>query len=143
MRVVSTEIVIKASKDQVWSVLMDFKEYPKWNPFVTNISGSNQIGDKLVVSIAPPDGKKMIFKPKVTLNEENKCFAWLGHLLIPGLFDGRHIFRLEDLGPHETRFCHSEEFSGILVPLLGSMFPNVEKGFQLMNQALKKQVEQR
>lgn len=60
---------------------------------------------------------------------------------MPGIFTGRHSFRLV---PHEggkTRFVHGEEFNGILVPFFD--LSTTRKGFELMNEALKKRVEQK
>jgi len=90
-----TEITIRGTPEQVWSVLTDFAR-------------------------------------------------WLGHLFIPGLFDGEHAFRLELAGAGLTRLRQSEQFRGILVPLLPrAMYERTRQGFEAMNRALKEQVEQR
>ena len=39
MRVISTEIEISASDEEVWQVLSDFDAYPEWNPFIKTIEG--------------------------------------------------------------------------------------------------------
>lgn len=39
MTELNTEIEIRASAERVWNALMDFDAYPKWNPFVREISG--------------------------------------------------------------------------------------------------------
>lgn len=39
MTELNTEIEIRASAEKVRNVLMDFDAYPKWNPFVREISG--------------------------------------------------------------------------------------------------------
>jgi len=40
-------------------------------------------------------------------------------------------------------FIQKEKFSGILAPLLGGMLKNTEKGFKMMNEALKKEAEKK
>jgi hypothetical protein len=66
---------------------------------------------------------------------------WLGHLLLPGLFDGEHKFHIEDHG-ETCRFHQSERFSGILLPLFGAaMFAATRRGFEAMNAALKVRAE--
>lgn len=37
---------------------------------------------------------------------------------------------------------HGEQFSGLLLPLLGGLLADTVKGFDSMNEALKKAVEQ-
>lgn len=84
----------------------------------------------------------MTFKPKVLAFEANQEFRWIGHLLIPGLFDGEHRFQLIDNGNGTTTFIQSEKFKGILVPLFKKMLDiNTVNGFNEMNQKLKEIVE--
>lgn len=60
----------------------------------------------------------MTFKPMLLKLEPKHELRWLGRLLMPGLFDGKHIFSLEPLGPQHVRFTQSEVFKGLFVPLL-------------------------
>ena len=39
MKNIQTEILINTDITKVWDVLMNFDSYPKWNPFITSISG--------------------------------------------------------------------------------------------------------
>ena len=68
-------------------------------------------------------------------------FGWLGHLGLPCIFDGRHIHEIEVLGPERVRYMQREEFTGVLVPLLGGMLRDAERGFGAMNAALKERAE--
>ncbi len=61
----------------------------------------------------------MTFKPKVLAAARNRELRWLGRLIMPGLFDGEHSFRIEDRG-RSCRFHQTETFSGILVPFLAT-----------------------
>jgi hypothetical protein len=65
----------------------------------------------------------------------------LGHLLIPGVFDGEHYFLLEPLGDGKTRLMQGERFSGLLVCLLSGTLSATEAGFKAMNTALKQEAE--
>jgi hypothetical protein len=60
---------------------------------------------------------------------------------VPGLFDGRHSFDLAPVGRSETRLTQAEEFSGILVPLMGTMLERTRAGFEAMNDALRVRAE--
>lgn len=141
MKNIQTEIVINADITKVWDVLMNFKSYPTWNPFVTSIRGEPKLGNRLTISINPPEGKGMTFKPNILTLETNKEFRWKGKLGINGIFDGEHYFILEHLDKDKTKFIHGEKFSGLLVPLLGKMLDKTQKGFQLMNESIKKECE--
>lgn len=142
MKNIHTEIEIKAPASKIWSILMDFEKHAEWNPFIKSLEGDRKLGGKLKAVIQLPESKPMTFKPKVTEHAEEKCFSWLGHLIIPGLFDGEHIFRLKEKEGGVTQFVQSENFSGILVPLFWkSINEKTLQGFEMMNKALKERAE--
>ena len=143
MKNIQTEILINTDITKVWDVLMNFDSYPKWNPFITSISGERKLGNRLTVSINPPGGKGMTFKPNILTLEANKEFRWKGKLGINGIFDGEHYFILESVDKDITKFIHGEKFSGLLVPLVGKMLDKTQKGFQLMNESIKKECERK
>lgn len=136
---IKTEIVIQATPEKIWKILTDFENYPQWNPFIVSITGEVEKGNKIVVSIKPPDGKGMIFKPTILTKIDNKELSWQGRLLFKGLFDGKHKFELIDNGNGTTTFIQSEKFSGIFVWLFNP--ENTKNGFNKMNQKLKELAE--
>ena len=89
----------------------------------------------------PPESKSMTFKPVISKFEKNKEFRWKGKLFFKGLFDGEHYFKLSDNKNGSTTFTHGENFGGILVGLLEKTLKNTKVGFELMNDALKKESE--
>ena len=142
MTEIKTEITINAPIDKVWAVLTDFDSYKKWNPFIQDIQGKAQLNERLIVTINPPGKKKMVFKPKIISMSEKIEFSWLGNLLIPGIFDGQHIFLLNKLSYNRVQLIHSECFSGILKkPIFKLIKESTQSGFKQMNQALKKRCE--
>ena len=142
MKEIRTEIEINAPASEVWSILTDFPRHAHWNPFIHNISGELRQGAQLWVVLGPPGKRAMRFKPIVQTVAPAKALRWLGHLFIPGLFDGEHIFELETAGENATRFIQREKFSGILVGLFRkSLDTDIKNGFIAMNEALKKKVE--
>ncbi|WP_419487659.1 SRPBCC family protein [Chryseobacterium bernardetii] len=74
---IETEITIHATPEKIWKILSNFHEYPDWNPFITEIQGSVEVGNQIQVKIKPQGGKIMIFKPVVLLKKENKELQWL------------------------------------------------------------------
>ena len=77
---IKTQITINATPGKVWEVLTDFENYSNWNPFIRSITGKPKVGSQIAVSIVPPQGKKMTFKPTVLVHERNKELRWMGRL---------------------------------------------------------------
>ncbi|HKO85819.1 MAG TPA: SRPBCC family protein, partial [Actinomycetota bacterium] len=61
-RQLESEVEVQASPERVWEVLTNFAAYPDWNPFIVRVLEA----------------------------EPARRLRWLGHLLVPGLFDGEH-----------------------------------------------------
>jgi len=138
-----TSVDIDAPPSVVWDVLVDLDAWADWNPFIVSSSGSVAVGEQLTNRMEPPGGKGMTFKPKVTEVVDQQVFEWLGRLGLPGIFDGRHRFELSEQGGL-TRLEHTEELSGILVPLMRkSLDGPTLKGFEVMNAALRDRAEAR
>jgi hypothetical protein len=90
-----------------------------------------------------PEGERaMTFRPTVLAAEPGRELRWLGHLLVPGIFDGEHRWLIEEAGPGRLRFTQSERFGGILVPLLWKKLRDggTAKGLRAMNEALARRV---
>ena len=84
----------------------------------------------------------MTFRPTVLAVEPARGLRWVGHLLIPGLFDGEHQFEIQPLGPGRVRFVQQERFTGVLVPLFArNLDAHTLPGFNAMNAALKARAE--
>jgi hypothetical protein len=142
MNQLHTEIEIDAPAERVWGVLTDFASYPQWNPFIRSISGEPNIGGRLEVRLEPPESRGITLRPKVLSAEPNHQLRWLGHLLVPGLFDGEHSLTIEALEENRVRFVQSEAFRGLLVSLFArSLNNNTRRGFEEMNRALKERAE--
>jgi hypothetical protein len=141
MKKIETEIMIDADVKKVWTVLTDFEKHPNWNPFIKSIKGELVVGQNLTVSIKPPDGNGMTFKPEILKIEPGKEFRWKGKLGIKGIFDGEHYFILEETKKGQTRFIHGEKFSGALVWMMEKALSKTKLGFELMNESIKKECE--
>lgn len=134
---ISAEVDIEAPPDAVWAQLTDLAGHADWNPFITSASGTPVVGQRLALRLQPPGGRALTIKPTVTEAVEGSVFEWLGHLGVPGLFDGRHRFELTPT-PTGTHLVQSEAFSGVLVrPLRGFLDGGTLAGFRAMNDALR------
>jgi hypothetical protein len=142
MHEIRTDIEIGASPERVWSILLDFPAHSEWNPFIRSIAGNPKPGERLTVFIQRQVGKGMIFRPKVLVAADNREFRWLGHFMLPGVFDGEHYFQIFPITPGRVRFVHGEKFSGILVAFAkAGLEGGTKAGFMAMNQALKSRAE--
>lgn len=138
-----TAIEIDAPPAEVWAVLTDLYAYADWNPFIVSAAGTVAVGERLVNRLSPPGGRAMTFKPTVTDVVEHQTFEWLGRLLAPGVFDGRHRFELVPTESGGTRLTHTEHFRGVLVRFMrSSLDAQTLAGFEAMNEALKVRAEQ-
>ena len=143
MKEIRTEIEIQASAERVWGLLTDFASFPQWNPFIRRAIGEARLGARLEIRIQPSGARGMTFKPTILKLEPKRELRWLGRLLMPGLFDGEHIFSIESLGTERVCFTQREVFKGLFVPLLTrDLDTNTLRGFKEMNLALKARAEQ-
>lgn len=139
---IRTEIEIAATPERIWSILTDFVVYSKWNPFIRSITGTVKTGEKLTALIQPIGGKSMTFRPTVLVAVPNQELRWLGHFLLPKIFDGEHYFQIKAISANHTRLIHGEKFSGLLISLFkSSLEGGTKSGFIAMNEALKIKAE--
>ena len=138
---ITTTIDIAADPDTVWAVLTDFASYPEWNPFMSRVEGTPEVGSKLVIRLSPAGGRGMTFRPTVLAATPGRELRWLGKLGVGGLFAGEHFFVLDSDADGGTRMTHGEEFSGILVSLMGGATRSTDDGFSAFNEALKHRAE--
>jgi len=142
MKELHSEIEIDASAERVWGVLTDFACYPQWNPFIRRISGELEVGGRLEVRLEPPDSRGITMRPTVLSAEPNRLIRWVGHLLVPGIFDGEHSLAIHPLEENRVRFVQHEAFKGVLIRMLArSLDTNTLRGFEEMNGALKERAE--
>lgn len=74
--------------------------------------------------------------------EELNEIRWLGQVLFGGIFDGEHVFKIQNISENKVKFIQSEKYKGIPVPIVWSrMEPGTKQGFQAMNKALKEIAE--
>lgn len=137
-----TEILINASANRVWNIISDVGSYADWNPFVTSVTGTFEVGRRVRVVTKPPKGPAFTFRPYVVELERPKELAWHGRFFFDPVFSGHHYMRIEPQGEGVVKFIHGERFGGALVPLLWrSLNSNTRAGFEAMNEAVKKLAE--
>lgn len=141
-RGLKASIDINASPEAVWQTLMDFAHYREWSTFLLNVEGPAVPGSCVRITLSMANGRPRAFKPMVLQATPPRVFRWLGHLGVPGLFDGEHGFFLEYLFGGGTRLRQTLEFGGFLTPFLWHRIESpMAQGLADFNRALKKRVE--
>jgi hypothetical protein len=142
VREISVSIEIAAPPEAVWAVLADLPAYARWNPFLRQADGVLAVGERLRIRFHPENGRPITFEPVVISVEPGRELLWKGRLLLPGIFDGRHRFLLEETGAG-TLLTQSEIFTGLLVPFVTRSLRSTVHDFTRLNRALKDQAEGR
>ena len=132
---VSTSIA--AAPEKVWSLLTDAPNYMKWNSTLTSLEGSISLGG--VVRMTVPESPGRIFKVKVSEFEPNRAMVWRDGFA--PLFQGVRTFTLEQRGADSTFFTMSEEFSGLMLPLIAGKLPDFAPIFERCAADLKRAAE--
>lgn len=134
---------IAAPAQKVWDVLTAFAAYEAWNPFIVRAQGVAQAGARPKLSMRQtPDGRVWTFSPVIRRCHAPHELRWLGRLWLPGLFDGEHVFRLQETAQGHTQLTQQEYFSGVLVRFFARRLQrDTQAAFVRMNAALKARVE--
>ena len=135
---IHTQTEIDAPVDDVWEVLADTERYPEWNPYHVRVDGPLAEGAKLEVEVHKPNGNEVIIHPHVQVLRPGQELTWGGG--VPGIFTGRHVFRLEPLPGGRTRLVHAERFSGLAVPF--AELDTIEEGYDEVNRSVAARVAQ-
>jgi hypothetical protein len=88
-----------------------------------------------------PGRRPTTFRPRVLEAEPARRLRWLGHLLVPGLFDGEHRFTIEPAGPGLRDPAGDVPRPAGPTPAGLHRRPTLE-GFRQMNRALEARAEE-
>jgi hypothetical protein len=141
----SSSIVIASSVDRTWDELANFKQYSAWNPYLISVEGELVPGEEISITLVTENfDKPFTTKPTIASVDLRRQFHWENGFSLPGLYDTRHFFVLEEVSETETSLIQFEEFRGVLVWLLPEKQKRkeaAETAFALMHQALKLRLE--
>jgi hypothetical protein len=135
------EIEIQATPEKVWKALTNLGEYPEWNPLLIRAEGKLIVGEKVNLTAKSASSDMHLLCTVLTV-EPNRQFSWKFHVILPFLFRGEHIFKIEPINEHKVRFVDREIFHGLLVPLQAKKLETDSKPAMIaMGEALKTRVE--
>ncbi len=137
--VLSTEIDIAATPEEVWAVLSDFTSYGEWSNF-SRVTGTAETGSTLAMRMPG-----MTFRSTVTAAEPNSTLQWSARIISAKLFLGQHTFTLTRRADGTTHLDNTETFSGAIVRPFQGLFARThqDSGYAAFNRALKARVERR
>jgi hypothetical protein len=139
MKEYHTEIVVSASPEAVWTVLIDFSGYPEWNPLVGWLRGDFCRNGTIEMFIKPLNRS---FHATIKQLQDDRAFSWVGVQGAKWFLSGEHYYRLERIDNNSTKLFHGEIFRGLgSFFISNSLLKKMEKAFHQHNQALKERVE--
>jgi hypothetical protein len=139
MRDIRTEIVLDAPPAVVWAQLTDLDAYPEWNPHVVEVAGTLAEGSRLDITVRREGTRDRSMTVTVTDLDPERRLEWVGRLLSPRVFEGRHVYELEPLDDGRTRLVNREEVRGVLGGMVVTDEPEVD--YEKMNRALAARLE--
>jgi hypothetical protein len=137
-----TEIEIAAAPIRVWQALTQLGDYPRWNPFVTEIAGKLAVGERLSITYSFLDGTEIRFRPELTVVRPPEELRWRARLWWRNVFDTEHCVVLSEVRGSQTRLAQVELVTGWAVNYMGRRLTQTARGMVGMNEALKRVVEQ-
>ncbi|WP_158057631.1 SRPBCC domain-containing protein [Halorussus halophilus] len=141
MREIQTKIDIDAPPRVVWQTLTDLRSYSEWNPHIVEAEGDHLEGSTVELRIERAEAKPRSMTVTVTDCDRYRRLRWVGHVVHPRLFEGRHTFELALLNENKTRLYNSEKVSGLLAPFVVS--DDTARDYEAMNEALAERAERR
>ena len=144
MKEITTEIEIKAPRDQVWKVITEFNNWTDWNPSVKKMTGPNSVGSTLDITMCnKTGGEGPKYQPTITEVEEGKYFRWRAKMGMGFIFTNDKLIELHE-APGGTKLVHKELFSGLMLMMMGKHLDSgVGPMLEGMNRALKDHVEKK
>ncbi len=130
------EIIINASPENVWAVLMDTDNYSSWNPVMKLVDGEIKEGNRVKYHFTQDEGNEYEIPSTVKKVVSNKLLNQGGGMPFILTFDHQYI--LEPL-ENRTKMVIHEDYTGI-----GVNFWNpkpVGKAYGRLNEALKKRID--
>lgn len=137
-----SEVVIEATPEQVWAVLMDLENYPLWNPFTIAMKSELKVGAAMEMKVAMQPWLVLDQTEHIRLLEPNYKACW-GINTDSGEYSrGERCQWLEVVSPTQTRYITEDLIEGKVTPMVTRLFGgSLTRGFDGVAQDLKQRVE--
>jgi uncharacterized protein YndB with AHSA1/START domain len=129
---------IEATPEKVWTLLTKPDDMVRWNSTLTSIEGTIALGGTVKMQV--PEAPGRTFTIKVVRFVPNKEMVWRDGNKI--MFQGVRTYELSPTSsPTTTRFRMTEEFSGLLLPVIAGKLPDFGPIFERYAADLKVEAE--
>ena len=139
--------IIDAPIEAVWETLIDTNDWSwnHWTRLDTPESPKVGLHGTLQACYEGDDQDWQSFSFEFAdVDPKHHVLSWKGQVLGGCLFSGYHTMRLEQAARGRTKLIHTEVFGGLLPMLrLGLPYPTLDRNYRLMNESLKKYVEEK
>jgi hypothetical protein len=140
----SVKVEIAAPAAFVWDVLVDYANYPQWNPYTVSVATTLEIGAPIDLTLPAVDGSDSTF-----VNREYVRIVDRPHHLqydtaeeMPGIFAVRDQW-ITELGPDSCAYHTTDTISGTYADKVMEMTGDwIKAGFDSVALALKARAEQ-
>lgn len=139
----SIRVEIAAPADFVWTVLVDYPNYPQWNPYTVQVETTLAIGDPIDLTLPAPDGSPTTFVNRefIRVVDPPRHLRYDTGDAIPGLHAVRDQW-IEELEANRCAYWTTDEFTGKHAALvLDANGAWVKAGFDAVARALKARAE--
>lgn len=141
--IASNKIQITAPIEHVWNKLINFDQYPSWNPFTTKVTSSLKIGEMVTMNVKMTAKKNEISsKARLKKIEPPHLICWGTTIIAPFILNTERYQILEVVDANHTTYHTYEEMKGALSSFVLSKYgSDIKRGFNEMANALKKYAE--
>jgi len=129
---------IVATPADIWALLTNAADFPRWNSTVTSITGDIAKGNKLALRVPVSD---RTFSPRVTELVPEERMVWSDGMA--PMFKGERTFTLTLREDRSTDFTMTEVFSGVMLPMIKGSLPDFAPVFDQYADDLKREAESR
>jgi hypothetical protein len=140
------ELKVDAPPEYLWKVLIDFKSYSEWNPFITQIEGEPKIGSyiTLQVKMDPNLDSIRLSKEMIVSLKENQHLSYDSHFLSSSFFNAIRWQTIRPTEDGKSSLYHSQQkISGLAAwPISHAFGDRISAGFEASSIAFKKRVEE-
>ncbi len=134
MKSFHTSIHIAATPMRVWEIITDVANWPTWNTTIDKVEGSAALGKQITVYAKVSPGRA--FPLKVTEFTPPERMVWTGGMPV-GLFTGQRTYTLTPQPDGGVMFDMTEEFRGLMSPMITRSIPDLKPSFDEFARCLK------
>jgi len=147
---VPIELIINASPERCWEVLLDFSSYPRWNPFHRKVEGELKVGKPIKMAVywgnKGPNVPLAPLSQCQNVEEQFHCIDHQRHILMYGLdfkvIISERIQAMLPFGDGQTRYISHDLIGGILAGITQCCYmKSMNDGFKTQMEAFKNYVE--